>query len=197
VEPSEGMRETFSTRVQDPRVSTYEGTFERTGVEAGWADLVVIAQAWHWCPDFGAAMAEISRSLKPKGVAAFIWNLEDREAAQWVQELRDTYEQFEGGTPQYRLGLWRQTFETDGYKANFEPPAELHWKRSIEATEESAINRVLSKSYIAVLSDEDRAKVIARLREIVQRGAGKFWVDEAKGIFRYPYQTDLVIMKKL
>ena len=44
MEPSEGMRETFSTRVQDPRVSTYEGTFERTGVEAGWADLVVIAQ---------------------------------------------------------------------------------------------------------------------------------------------------------
>jgi hypothetical protein len=44
VEPSEGMRGTFSTKVQDPRVSTYEGTFDCTGVEAGWADLVVIAQ---------------------------------------------------------------------------------------------------------------------------------------------------------
>ena len=53
---------------------------------------------------------------------------------------------------------------------------------------------MLSKSYIAVLSDEDRVKLMAVLREIVQRGVGKFWVDEAKGIFWYPYQTDLVIV---
>lgn len=71
---------------------------------------------------------------------------------------------------------------------------EHYWKRSIEATEESVINRVLSKSYIAVLSDEDRVKLMAVLREVVQRGVGKIWVDEAKGIFRYPYQTDLVIV---
>lgn len=44
VEPSEGMREVFSKKVQDPRVSTHEGTFDRTGVEAGWADVVLIAQ---------------------------------------------------------------------------------------------------------------------------------------------------------
>lgn len=44
VEPSEGMRRAFSMKVQDPRVNTYEGTFDCAGVEAGWADLVVIAQ---------------------------------------------------------------------------------------------------------------------------------------------------------
>lgn len=102
-------------------------------------------------------------------------------------------EDFSAGTPQYRLGLWRHTFETDGYKANFEPPLEQHWKRSIEAKEESVIDRVLSKSYIAVLSDESKAKIVARLREIVQKGEGKLWIDEIRGIFQYPYQTDLVI----
>ena len=44
VEPSEGMRETFSKTVNDDRISLSEGSFDATGVEDGWADLVVIAQ---------------------------------------------------------------------------------------------------------------------------------------------------------
>jgi hypothetical protein len=73
---------------------------------------------------------------------------------------------------------------------------EQHWKRSIETTEESVIDRVLSKSYIAVLSDENKANTVSRLREIVQRGEGKIWIDEVRGIFQYPYQTDLVISSR-
>jgi hypothetical protein len=38
------MREVFSKTVQDERVISSEGTFDHTGVEAGWADLVVVAQ---------------------------------------------------------------------------------------------------------------------------------------------------------
>lgn len=38
------MRETFSDSIQDSRVTLSEGTFDHTGVESGWADLVVIAQ---------------------------------------------------------------------------------------------------------------------------------------------------------
>lgn len=73
VEPSEGMREQFSKTVTDARVTVAEGTFDRTGVEDGWADLVVVAQvrnisvpllksdvngstqAFHWCPDYDKA----------------------------------------------------------------------------------------------------------------------------------------------
>ena len=46
------MREQFSKTITDPRVSVAEGTFEATGVEDGWADLVVIAQVsrrFPWC----------------------------------------------------------------------------------------------------------------------------------------------------
>ncbi len=48
IEPSEGMRSVFSKTVTDPRTSAHEGTFDTTGVEDGWADLVVIAQACHF-----------------------------------------------------------------------------------------------------------------------------------------------------
>jgi hypothetical protein len=44
IEPSEGMRDVFSKTVQDARVTAAEGSFDNTGVEDGWADLVVIAQ---------------------------------------------------------------------------------------------------------------------------------------------------------
>lgn len=44
IEPSEGMRSHFSKSVTDGRVSISEGTFDNTGVEDGWADLIVIAQ---------------------------------------------------------------------------------------------------------------------------------------------------------
>lgn len=44
VEPSEGMRETFSQTIQDDRICLQDGTFQNTKVEDGWADLVVIAQ---------------------------------------------------------------------------------------------------------------------------------------------------------
>jgi len=35
-------------------------------------------QAFHWCLDYDAAAAEFSRILKPGGIVALIWNLEDR-----------------------------------------------------------------------------------------------------------------------
>lgn len=35
-------------------------------------------EAFHWCPDYDGASKEFARILKPDGVVAFIWNLEDR-----------------------------------------------------------------------------------------------------------------------
>ncbi|KAI8998570.1 S-adenosyl-L-methionine-dependent methyltransferase [Trametes punicea] len=196
VEPSEGMRDVFTKTVTDPRVSVREGTFDTTGIEDGWADLVVIAQAFHWCPDYDKAVAEFARILKPKGVVAFIWNLEDRNRAAWVAQLRDRIERHESGTPQFRLGLWRAAFSTPSYTANFEPPEENIWDYVLHGTRDIVVNRACSKSYIAVLSVEDKQKVIDDIDAILQRKEGLHWIDEEKGIFEYPYQTFLVISRK-
>ena len=66
----------------------------------GLHDLVAIAQAWHWCPDYDKALARIAAALRPGGVLALLWNLEDRGAAAWVAHVRDAYEQYEDGAPQ-------------------------------------------------------------------------------------------------
>lgn len=78
VEPSEGMRKVWSEKVTAENATVEDGTFESTEVPDGWADLIVIAQAFHWCPDYDKACAEFSRILKKDGSVVFIWNLEDR-----------------------------------------------------------------------------------------------------------------------
>lgn len=43
--------------------SIVDGSFEdfsQSGVEKGSADLVAIAQAWHWCPDHESALVRFT-----------------------------------------------------------------------------------------------------------------------------------------
>jgi nuclear pore complex protein Nup133 len=75
------MRKVFSDRTKDPRVSTAEGFFDHVPVEDHWADVIIIAQAFHWCPDYEKAAQEFNRVLKSGGTLAMIWNLEDRYGA--------------------------------------------------------------------------------------------------------------------
>ncbi|EJD53007.1 S-adenosyl-L-methionine-dependent methyltransferase [Auricularia subglabra TFB-10046 SS5] len=195
VEPSDDFRGTLVAGTKDPRVIARAGTFEQTGAPDGWADAVIVAQAWHWCPDYNAAMAEIARALKPGGVAFFIWNLEDRDAANWVARLRDTIEVHEQGTPQYRLGLWKATFTTPNYQALFEKEEQQVWAWTLPTTPDRVVDRVCSKSFISLLPDDEKAKVVAAVRQIIAEEP-KTWINEQEGVFEYPYQTTLIVMRK-
>ncbi|KAI9574239.1 S-adenosyl-L-methionine-dependent methyltransferase [Boletus coccyginus] len=197
IEPSSGMREVFKQRVSHERVSISDGTFDNVPtVENGWADLIIIAQAFHWCPDYGKACAEFARILKPGGAVAFIWNLEDRDAAGWVAQIRDRIEIHEAGTPQYRLGLWRQAFSTEAYNNNFKPPEEKEWVYHVDVSEEICVNRALSKSYISILPPDEKERVVEDIKAIVARGDGKVWIDASKSVFAYPYKTLVVLSRK-
>ncbi|KAF8077903.1 S-adenosyl-L-methionine-dependent methyltransferase [Lyophyllum atratum] len=193
---SAGMREVFSRTVQDKRVTIDDGTFENTGVEDQWADLVVIAQAFHWCPDYDRACAEFARILKREGAMVLIWNLEDRDRARWVARLRNRIERHENDTPQFRLNLWRQAFETTSYKQFFRSPVEKVWPYNLPATLDIAIDRASSKSYIAVLPDAERKEVREDVRNIVEKGEDRVWIEEDKGIFEYPYQVFVLAAHK-
>lgn len=195
IEPSEGMREQFSATVQDDRVSIKAGSFEETHVPDGWADLLVIAQAFHWCPDYDKAVTEFNRALSPNGRVVLIWNLEDARVP-WVGQLRNVYEAYEEGTPQYRLGLWRQAFSTLSYIKCFEPPEEKRFEHSVKANLPAVIDRAFSKSYVAISPDEVKAQIRKSLTAIVEKGEGKEWIDEEAGAFKYPYITTVVILKK-
>ncbi|KAK0503464.1 S-adenosyl-L-methionine-dependent methyltransferase [Armillaria luteobubalina] len=197
VEPSAGMRDVFVKTVQDDRISVREGTFDTTNIEGGWADLVVVAQAFHWCQDHDATASELARILKPTGVVVLIWNFADRKAARWVDQLRGQVEQHEPpGTPQHRHGLWRKLFDTDPYKNVFEPPVDKNWAYTLPCDVSLAVDRATTTSYIQNLPADVKSRVLDDIRAIVERGDDKVWINESEGTFEYPYQTLLVIGQK-
>jgi len=198
VEPSEGMRTVFAREVTDPRVSLTEGTFDKTGVADAWADLIVIAQAFHWCLDHDAAMAEFSRILKPSGIVALVWNHQDRKKAAWVdqtEELVTTYRP-EGVEMTRRSERWRTLFETQGYKSTFASPEETLFPYTLPTTLDAVVDRAMSVSCMAILSADDKVKASEELRVIVERGEGKVWINEQEGLFEFPHFTTVFILRR-
>ncbi|GJJ12100.1 hypothetical protein Clacol_006341 [Clathrus columnatus] len=199
VEPSEGMRDQFSQKISDPaRVSVAPGTFDDTHIPDGWADLIVVvmtAQAFHWCPDYEKAAIEFNRVLSPDGRVVLIWNLED-DATPWIAQLRKLIEAYEQGSPQFRLGLWRQTFDTPSYKELFQPPQELLFRHIVTGTVKGVIDRAFSKSYIAITPEHTKDMLTKEITAIMSKGDGKVWIDESDGTFEYPYNTTVIIIQK-
>jgi len=68
--------------------------------------------------------------------------------------------------------------------------------RALPTTEDLAVERVFSKSYITALSDAERSELEHELRENLRRGEDRVWIDEHKGVFEYPYETDLFVSRR-
>ncbi|KAK4686483.1 hypothetical protein P7C73_g3647, partial [Tremellales sp. Uapishka_1] len=207
IEPSEGMRAAWDKGLAkiDPAqelrgaAKTVEGSFDdfaQSRVEPGTVDGIIVAQAWHWCPDHSSALREVAQYLQPNGVLVFIWNLEHKQPG-WTTELREFYEPYDLGTPQYYRGLWRDTFKVPAYDELFEAPQESTSRWSLPMTEDQLVERITSKSYLTEghLNGEKREKFLAEVRRIIRQG-DKEWVDQENGLFKYEYNTDVVVMKK-
>lgn len=119
-----------------------------------------------------------------------------RDGAAWVAQLRDRIEAHESGTPQFRLNLWRATFDTPAYQQYFQTPEERSWEFNLIGTRDIVVNRACSKSYIAVLGPKEKAKVVEDIDAILKKKDGLKWTDEADGVFEYPYKTLVVIAKR-
>ncbi|KAJ6256391.1 hypothetical protein Dda_8891 [Drechslerella dactyloides] len=212
VEPSVGMRDGFRAGMQKiavpvgemgpagPEVAqVVDGSFDRIPVIDGWADAVIIAQAFHWSHGhYDTALSSIARVLRPGAPLILLWNLEDREEAghPWVGPVRDVYEAHEQGTPQYRLMLWKAIFDMPEFTENFNMKYEYkRMKWTVPTTDDGVVERVLSKSYITALGAGEKEKVESGVRGVLKDTA-KTWIDEDGGVFEYPYATDLYIIRR-
>lgn len=148
VEPSAPML--AELRRMLPGVVAFEGTAERIPLPDAGADLVVLAQAWHWV-DPGAAAPEVARVLRPHGRLGLVWNLRDERVA-WVRALGDAMradgDHFRGDLSDPRVG------------APFGEPERqiVEWTRSV--TREALLDDVRSRSYFALLDDDEQRAVI-------------------------------------
>ena len=92
-------------------------------------------------------------------------------------------------------GLWRQFFDTPSYQESFGTAEETKWRYDLPTTVEGVVARALSNSYISVLPESERKKVVGNLRNILE-AEQKVWVNKEEGVFEYPYETTVVTIRR-
>jgi SAM-dependent methyltransferase len=175
VEPLEGMLEQL--RVSVPEAVAFAGSAESMPLAEGSADVVVVAQAFHWF-DHGPALAEIARVLRPGGRLALVWNTRDDTEA-WVAELTDTVI----GRSEFREGgVAAVTDSVDG--SGLYGPVECATFAHVQLLGRSdLLELVRSRSQCAVLDEEERQPVLVRVGALFDRYA-------TDGVLAMPYATE-------
>ena len=175
VEPVAEMRAALPGSVE-----VLDGTAERIPLATGGADLVTVAQAFHWF-DGDAALAEIHRVLRPGGRLALVWNRRVTEDP--VNEaIEAILEPHRAEVPTHRWDNWRETFDRT---ALFGPLEEHVFPSEQRLDADGMADRVGSISFIASLPDEERAEVCSAARALA-----------ADGIVTIPYRTEVQIAER-
>lgn len=185
LEPVDGMRARLS---QDfPDVKSIAGSADAIPLGDASVDVVVCAQAFHWFAT-SAALAEMRRVLKPGGMLGLIWNGRD-ESVPWVAALSAITDKWQGDTPRYKSGEWRNAFPTHGLTAVDSRFA--HHGHSGRPSD-VILGRTMSVSFIAALPPEQRSRVEREVKELIETApelAGKEAVT-------FPYETAMYAFQK-
>ena len=160
VEPVAGMRDQLARAVPSAEVRT--GTAEAIPVADGAVDAVLVAQAFHWF-DTPAAAREIRRVLRPGGGLGVIFNMWD-ERLEWVARMQTIVGAHRGETPQRRTSAWRERLAATGLFTALE---ERELPHVVYGDLDTLLAREASISFIATLSEYDRAEVLAGVRAVV------------------------------
>jgi len=163
VEPIAEMRAALATSV--PGVRRIAGTAEATSLPSGSADVVTVAQAFHWFAS-DAALAEIARVLKPGGVLVIVWNRRDLSQPLQIAISR-IIDPYRSDTPSHVSGRWREVMDATD---RFVTGGETHVDSEQVVDRPTLVDRVGSISFIANLPDPERVEVLAEIADLVAEG---------------------------
>jgi SAM-dependent methyltransferase len=166
VEPVAAMREVLATR--SPGLRVLDGTAEALPLADGSADVVTIAQAFHWF-DHAAALDEIARVLRPGGALALIWNTRDVRVP-WLARINSLMDALAGDGPRFRSTDRRWRVALDDH-AQLGPLSEAAFENPVPGVDAETIRaRVASTSYVSALPDHEREAVLAEVEAILAEG---------------------------
>lgn len=171
VEPLEEMLAHLRTTV--PAAVAVAGSAEAIPLDDASADVVAVAQAFHWF-DHPVALREITRVLRPEGRLALVWNTRD-DRKPWVARLSaaigsETVESRDATEPVDASGL-------------FGPVERATFDHAQRLDREGLRDLVLSRSYCATRTRAERAPVLAEVERLFdEHGEG--------GSIELPYLTE-------
>src|SRR5512133_367421 len=158
VEPVDEMRAAIG-----PGIEALAGTAEAMPLANDSADAVTVGQAFHWF-DGPKALAEIERVLRPGGALALVWNRRPVESSELHAAISEIMAPYRGDAPSHGSGAWRATFAgRDLQEQRFD------FVQRLDA--DGLADRVGSTSFIAALDEPKRARVLERVRALVDGGA--------------------------
>ncbi|WP_426108574.1 class I SAM-dependent methyltransferase [Pseudomonas sp. TWR1-1-4] len=186
VEPVAAMGAQLTKLLPDVRL--VNGTAESIPLPAASADAVVCAQAFHWFST-EAALAEIHRVLKPGGRLGLVWNVRD-ESVDWVAAITDIITPYEGDTPRFHTGRWREAFTGEYFS---EPEMTCFPYSHVGSPQEVIMDRFLSVSFIAALPEASKAVVAAQLQALIDTHPSL----KGRDTVAFPYQTQAYVCHRL
>jgi SAM-dependent methyltransferase len=159
VEPIGGMRALLERTA--PAADVRDGQAQALPLEDREVDGIVAGQAFHWFADT-AALTEFARVLRPHGRLGLIWNRRDPDqpAQEAIEQIVKPYRH---RTPSLGTGAWREAFTSE---APFQLSAEHEMPHSQRLDTDALVDRVLSISFIAVLTEPERESIAERVREL-------------------------------
>jgi SAM-dependent methyltransferase len=180
VEPLPEMRARLVDVVRG--VETVDGTAEELPLPDASADVVVVAQAFHWF-DHERALPEIDRVLRPGGRLGLYWNMRDLEnrVQAGVEELLRSARP---GVDAQRAGDWRKALEQSPL---FGPAEERTFPYEQLFTADDLADRVASTSFVAAMPEPERRRLLAQVRTLA---------DGLPEPFPFPYQTQVQVIPR-
>lgn len=169
-------------------VRVLAATAETIPLADGSADVVLAAQAFHWF-DGPRALAEFRRILVPGGGLGLVWNARDRSQA-WVAELSDIVDAYGNAIRRHETEEWRDAFDL---ATGFSPLERTAFPNPQEVDEDQVVDRVASTSFIAILPDGERRRVLDRVRDLIRSHP------ETRGRerFTFPHETRVYTARKI
>jgi SAM-dependent methyltransferase len=177
VEPAPGMRRQLHRAV--PQASVVAAPAESLPFRSRSLDAVTAAQAFHWFRH-GDALAEFARVLRPGGVVALVWNVDDPvleagagpegaglAAAGLSAAVRAVCDRYERLRPRPAM-RWRATLEQ---APGWGPLGEVRVDGSERLDVDTLVERVASRSFALLLEPADQRALLAEVRALAEPAA--------------------------
>jgi SAM-dependent methyltransferase len=180
VEPLPEMRARLVDVVSG--VAAVDGTAEELPLSDGSADVVAVAQAFHWF-NHERALPEIHRVLRPGGRLVLFWNMRDLEnrVQAGVEALLRSARL---GVDTQRAGNWRKALEQSRL---FGPAEERTFPYEQLFTADDLADRVASTSFVAAMPENERGRLLDEVRALA---------DGLPEPFPFPYRTEVQVIPR-
>jgi SAM-dependent methyltransferase len=179
VEPLAEMRRILREAV--PEADALEGTAEELPLDDSSVDAITVAAAFHWF-DIPRALDEFARVLRAGGGLGLVWNVRDQRA-QIHQELDELLEPHGVGVSQLRGFDVTQHFPAP----RFGPLEKMEFRHEQHFDAEGLVERIASISFVALLPDEEREELLARVRALGRR---------YEAPIPFPYRTEVFVSRR-